>query len=68
MVSSQKVFQPVAGCGPDIMPLKKVCNDPRLQYSRLGALKAWRPGGLEWIGLIARWEVLVGLDDCKDVC
>ena len=46
------VWRPVASCGLDIMPLKKVCNDPRLQYLRLGVLKAWSLGGLEaWIGL-----------------
>ena len=62
-----EVWRPVASCEPDIMPLKKVCNDPRLQYSRLVVLKAFSLGGLDWVGLTARWEIVMELDDCKDI-
>ena len=67
----------MATCGNGVLaPIEERLQAPILQVWRLGGLdpgglEAWRLGGLEagwlagldWIGVLARWEVLVGLDD-----
>ena len=68
-----------ATCGGDLATVScPLPEDCRLQSCRFAAcrLGSWRLtvlqacrlrlGGLGWIGVIARWEVLVGLEDWKD--